>query len=73
MPANFQGIIPILYFPRDTVTTELRPDLVIWSKKTKVIIIGELTVFWKDNIDERNEYKRAKYQDLVADIKRQRQ
>ena len=47
----------------------MRPDLIIWSKEIKVIIIGELTVPWEDNIDERNECKRAKYQDLVSDIK----
>ena len=58
-----------LYFPPDIIVTDMRPDLIIWSKKTKVVIIGELTVPWEDNIDERNEYKRAKYQDLVSDIK----
>ncbi len=48
---------------------ELQPDLIIYSLKSKCVIIGEFTVPWEDNIDERNEYKRAKYQDLVSDIK----
>ena len=30
-----------------------------------VVIIEELTVPWEDNIDERHEFKRAKYSDLV--------
>ena len=58
-----------LYFPPQIIVTDMRPDLIIWSEKSKVIIIGELTVPWEDNIDERNEYKRAKYQDLVSDIR----
>ncbi len=29
------------------------------------MIIGELTVPWEDNIDERHEYKRSEYLDLV--------
>ena len=51
------------------MTNVLRQGLAFISKKSKVLIIGELTVPWEDNIDERNEYKRAKYQDLVSDIK----
>ena len=58
-----------LYFPPDIIITDMRPDLIIWSKLRKIVIIGELTVPWEDNIDERNEYKRAKYQELVSDIK----
>ena len=60
-----------LYFPPDVIVTDLRPDLIIWSKEAKTIIIGELSVPWEDNIDERNEYKRGKYQDLVSDIQAQ--
>ncbi len=29
------------------------------------VVVGELTVPWEDNIDERHEFKRAKYLDLV--------
>ena len=57
-----------LYFPPEVILTDMRPDLIIWSKGAKTIIIGELSVPWEDNIDERNEYKRGKYQDLVSDI-----
>ncbi len=48
--------------------TNMRPDLIIWSREARIIIIGELSVPWEDNIDERNEFKRAKYQELVFDI-----
>ncbi len=51
----------------DIAITDMRPDLVIWSKRGRVVIIGELTVPWEDNIDERHEFKRAKYLDPVHD------
>ncbi len=54
-----------LVFPMEIAITDMRPDLVIWSKRGRVVIIGELTVPWEDNIDERHEFKRAKYLDLV--------
>ena len=48
--------------------TDMRPDLIIWSREAKIIIIGELSVPGEDNIDEGNEFKRAKHQELVFDI-----
>ncbi len=45
--------------------TDMRPDLMIWSREAKIIIIEELSVPWEDNIDERNEFKGAMYQGLV--------
>ncbi len=56
-----------LYFPPDIVVTDLRPDIVIWSKNAKTVVIGELTVPWETNVDERHEFKKAKYTDLVAE------
>ena len=50
-----------LYFPPEIVITDLRPDVVIFSKKTKTVVIGELTVPWETNMDERHEFKQAKY------------
>ena len=47
----------------------MRPDLAVWSKRGRVVVVGELAVPWEDNIDERNEFKRAKYLDLVHECK----
>ncbi len=47
--------------------TDLRPDIVIWSKSAKTVVIGELTVPWEINVGERHEFKKAKYTDLVAE------
>lgn len=57
-----------LHFPSDISCTSLRPDIVIISRNSKTIIIAELTVPWEENIAERHEYKRSKYQDLVDEI-----
>ena len=46
-----------LYFPPDIVVTDLRPDIVIWSKSARTVVIGELTVPWETNVDERREFK----------------
>ncbi len=54
-----------LYFPPDIIMTDMRPDLIIWSKFRKIVVIGKLTVPWEGNIDERNEYKGAKYQEFT--------
>ena len=54
-----------LVFPMEVAVTDMRPDLVIWSKRGRVVIIGELTVPWEDNTDKCHEYKRSKYLDLV--------
>ena len=46
-----------LSFPPEIVFTNLRPDIVIWSQRSKTIIIGEITVPWEDNFDTANEFK----------------
>ncbi len=35
-----------------------------WSS----LIIGELTVPWEDTVEERHEFKKAKYQDSTSDF-----
>ncbi len=39
-----------LVFPPKVVFTDMRPDLVVWFKKGRVVVIGELinqkTLFW---------------------------
>ena len=39
----------------------------LWSPKSRQVILGELTVPWEDNIQEAYERKLAKYADLKAD------
>ena len=56
-----------LSFPPEIVFTNLRPDIVIWSQRSKTVIIGELTVPWEDNFDTANEFKQLKYTDLIEE------
>ena len=49
-----------MMFPQEIALTDLRPDLVIWSRKANTSVIGELTVPWEDNIEVANEYKSDK-------------
>ena len=54
-------------FPQHVVLTNLRPDIVLWADSVKVVILGELTVPWEDNIDYAFERKLARYSELVAE------
>ncbi len=43
---DWEGLLDLnqrLVFPMDVVVTDMRPYLVIWSKRGRVVIIGELT------------------------------
>lgn len=50
-------------FQREVITT-LRPDIVLWSRKSRQVILVELTVPWKSSLEEVHERKLSKYQDL---------
>ncbi|RJG08326.1 hypothetical protein D4A39_17560, partial [Alcanivorax profundi] len=54
-----------LRFPQHIVKTNLRPDMIVISEVSKQLIMLELTVPWEERIEEANERKRAKYQELV--------
>lgn len=56
-----------LYFPSEIATTNLRPDLVLWSPSLHIVYIIELTVPWEDAVEEAFERKRLKYTELAAD------
>lgn len=56
-----------LVFPEEILSTNLRPDIVMWSPNTKQVVIVELTVPWEERIEEANERKRLKYSELQAD------
>ena len=57
-----------LSIPRDIVITNLRPDIVLYSRKEKLAILIELTVPWEDRLEESHQIKAAKYADLVTAI-----
>ena len=56
-----------LIFPPEIAATNLRPDLVLWSKSSRRVFIVELTVPWEDAIDEAFERKRLRYAGLAAE------
>ena len=56
-----------LIFPPEIAATNLRPDLVLWSKTCRRVFIVELTVPWEDAIDEASERKRLRYANLAAE------
>ncbi len=56
-----------LTFPPKIAATNLRPDLVHWSKSCRQVFIVELTVPWEEAIDEAFERKRLRYADLAAE------
>ncbi|XP_029688563.1 uncharacterized protein [Takifugu rubripes] len=58
-----------LLFPQHIVTTSLRPDMIIISEASKHLIMLELTVPWEERIEEANERKCAKYQELVEECR----
>ena len=49
-------------FPQDVATTDSRPDIVIWSDQS--IILVELTIPFEPGMDAAAERKQAKYADL---------
>eukprot|EP00066_Takifugu_rubripes_P027132 XP_011616398.1 PREDICTED: uncharacterized protein LOC105418502 [Takifugu rubripes] len=58
-----------LLFPQHIATTSLRPDMIITSEASKHLIMLELIVPWEERIEEANERKRAKYQELVEECR----
>ena len=56
-----------LIFPLEIAATNLRPDLVLWSKSVRRVYIVELTVPWEEAIDEAFERKRLRYANLAAE------
>ncbi|XP_069107365.1 uncharacterized protein [Argopecten irradians] len=54
-------------FPAEVASTPLRPDVVLWSRSSKQVVLVELTVPWEDRMEEANERKQQKYQQLVEE------
>ena len=51
-------------FPQDVATTDSRPDMVIWSEDS--IVLVELTIPFEEGMEAATERKRSKYADLLA-------
>lgn len=58
-----------LRFPHHIAATRLRPDIIAISEASRQLIILEITVPWEERIEEANERKRAKYQELVEECR----
>ena len=56
-------------FPSEIAITNMRPDLVVWSKQSKSVVLCELTVPWEENIEIAHEYKTSKYTGLISECK----
>ena len=46
-----------LKFPEVIAITNKRPDIVLWSVKSRSLVIVELTVPWEDRMETSNELK----------------
>jgi len=57
-----------LTFPSEIASTNLRPDLVLWSSSRRCVFIVELMVPWDDAIDEAFERKEQWYAGLAAEV-----
>ena len=53
------------HFPSTVASTDLRPDLVVWSDTQQVLVLAELTVCFETNFVDASQRKRDKYQDLL--------
>ena len=56
-----------LVIPDDIVKTKQRPDIVLFSRGSNIIIFIELTFPWEEAVEEAYERKLLRYLDLVKD------
>lgn len=56
-----------LVFPREILTTTLRPDIVMWSSVEKRVLRIELTIPWEEGMTTAHERKYLKYTELAAE------
>ena len=52
-------------FPASAASTDLRPDLVVWSNSERVMVLAELTVCFETKFADAHQRKSAKYYDLL--------
>ena len=58
-----------IVFPPTICPTNLRPDIIIWSDKTKTIIWAELTCPAEENIKDAQRRKTTRYKDLAEVVR----
>jgi hypothetical protein len=58
-----------IVFPPEIYPTNQRPDIIIWSRKKKSVILIELTCPAEENISASNVKKLARYDDLQAHVR----
>lgn len=51
--------------PAHITQTMLKPDVILVSESTKQFILLELTVPWEERMEEAQERKRGKYEELL--------
>ena len=56
-------------YPEVITKTNLRPDAVLISEASRTVVLVELTVPYETNMNESHEYKAAKYEGLVQEIR----
>ena len=59
-----------IVFPPSIYATNERPDIVIWSKKLKRVILIELSCCAEEGIAAAQARKEARYKELVEEIRR---
>jgi hypothetical protein len=55
-------------FPPSILATRQRPDIVLWSQMSRVVVLIELTCCAEEGIGAANLRKEAKYTELVSEI-----
>ena len=61
----------IVFSPQKAETAK-RPDITIYSERTRIVIIIELTVPMEENLSNTYARKKCKYQDHVAECENRR-
>ncbi|MGH0150319.1 UNVERIFIED_CONTAM: hypothetical protein FKN15_050191 [Acipenser sinensis] len=56
-----------LIFPPEIATSNLRPEIVLWSRSACIVHLVELTVPWEDAVDEAYERKKLRYSEIAAE------
>ena len=56
-------------YPDVISRTSLRPDAVLISEASHIVVLVELTVPYETNVSESHQYKAAKYEGLLQEIR----
>ena len=54
-----------LIFPPEIASTNLRPNMVLWSPSRRSVYVIELTVPWENSVEEA--YEKLRYTELAED------